>query len=53
LSGDGAAVRSNWIMILNGPGGPALSSGGEYQDQMVRHDGTWKFAYRKIDRFLK
>ena len=53
LNGDTAEVRSNWIMILNGANGPALSSGGEYADKMVRHGGNWMFAYRKIDRFLK
>ena len=53
LSGDTAEVRSNWIMILNSANGPALSSGGEYADRMVRRNGKWMFAYRKIDRFLK
>ena len=53
LSGDIAEVRSNWVMIQNSENGPAINSGGEYADKMVRRGGVWKFAYRKIDRFLK
>ena len=53
LNGDAAEVRSNWIMIANSANGPALSSGGEYADKMVRRGGKWMFAYRRIDRFLK
>ncbi len=53
LNGDAATVRSNWLMIQNSGEGPVINSGGEYQDQMVRRAGAWKFYYRKIDRFLK
>ena len=53
LSGDTAKVRSNWVMIQNSENGPAINPGGEYADKMVRRGGVWKFAYRKIDRFLK
>ena len=47
-----AEVRSNWIVVQNSPDGPKIGSGGGYADQMVKQDGTWRFRYRKIDRFI-
>ncbi len=52
LSGDAATVESNWTVIQNSQGGPKLSSGGAYHDQVVKQNGTWLFRYRKIDRFI-
>ena len=45
-------VRSNWMVLQNGPQGPRVGSGGAYIDEMVRADGRWLFRYRKIDRFI-
>ena len=57
LNGNEAEVRSNWIVVQNSPpdspGGPKIGSGGGYADRMVKQDGTWRFRYRKIDRFIK
>ena len=47
-----ARVRSNWMVMQNGPQGPHIGSGGAYLDEMVRTAGTWLFRYRKIDRFI-
>jgi len=27
-------------------------AGGAYLDEMVRSEGSWRFSYRKIDRFI-
>src|ERR1700733_12364739 len=52
LNGDAATVVSNWTVIQNSANGPKIGSGGAYQDQVVKQNGTWLFLYRKIDRFL-
>jgi hypothetical protein len=52
MNGDAATVESNWTVIQNAAGGPKIGSGGAYQDQVVKQNGTWLFKYRKIDRFL-
>ena len=52
LDGARAQVRSNWMVLQNGPQGPRVGSGGAYIDEMVRADGRWLFRYRKIDRFI-
>jgi hypothetical protein len=52
LDGARARVRSNWTVVQNGPNGPAVGSGGAYEDEMVRDGGRWLFQYRKIDRFI-
>jgi len=52
LDGDRARVMSNWALAQNSPQGPIVSSGGAYEDDMVRLDGRWLFHYRKIDRFI-
>jgi 3-phenylpropionate/cinnamic acid dioxygenase small subunit len=52
LDGDSARVRSNWMVMQNGPDGPNIGSGGGYADEMVKEGGTWLFRYRKIDRFI-
>jgi hypothetical protein len=52
LNGDAATVESNWTVIQNSAEGPKIGSGGAYQDQVVKQNGTWLFKYRKIDRFL-
>jgi 3-phenylpropionate/cinnamic acid dioxygenase small subunit len=52
LDGAHARVRSNWMVMQNGPQGPKVGSGGAYIDEMVSADGRWLFRYRKIDRFI-
>src|SRR6202049_2099519 len=49
LDGERAEVRSNWTVVQNSPDGPKIGSGGAYADQMVKHQGSWLFRYRKID----
>ena len=53
LDGERADVRSNWTVVQNGAHGPQIGSGGAYADEMVKQDGTWRFRYRKIDRFIR
>ena len=52
LNGDSASVRSNWLLFQNTPAGPAIGSGGAYDDQLVKVDGRWLFRHRRIDRFI-
>ena len=52
LDGEYARVHSNWMVMQNDPQGPRIGSGGAYLDEMVRKDGSWRFRYRKIDRFI-
>lgn len=52
LSGDTATVTSNWTVVENSSGGPRLSSGGAYIDDLVKVNGAWQFKYRKIDRYI-
>ena len=52
LDGDRAQVASNWALAQNSPNGPIIGSGGAYADEMVKHNGTWLFHYRRIDRFI-
>jgi uncharacterized protein (TIGR02246 family) len=52
LAGESATVRSNWMVMQNGPEGPMIGSGGAYYDKMVKEDGRWLFRHRKIDRFI-
>ena len=52
LNGDEAEIRSNWTTVQNSTEGPKIGSGGGYADRMVKQHGTWRFRYRKIDRFI-
>ena len=52
LDGDSARVRSNWVVVQNGPDGPKIGSGGAYRDELVKEHGQWLFRYRKIDRII-
>ena len=52
LSGDTARVTSNWTVVENSAGGPRLSSGGGYTDDLVKVNGAWLFKCRKIDRYI-
>jgi len=52
LDGTRAEVKSNWTVVQNSPEGPKIGSGGAYADEMVKENGTWRFRYRKIDRFI-
>jgi uncharacterized protein (TIGR02246 family) len=53
LDGDSATARSNWTVVQNMPSGPGISSGGAYEDRLVKVDGRWFFRHRKIDRYVK
>jgi 3-phenylpropionate/cinnamic acid dioxygenase small subunit len=52
LDGDRARVRSNWMVMQNGPEGPKIGSGGAYADDITRQNGCWLFHCRKIERFI-
>lgn len=52
LDAETAEVRSNWTVVQNSPDGPKIGSGGAYADQMTKQNGSWRFRYRKIDRFI-
>jgi hypothetical protein len=52
VDGERAEVRSNWMVMQNGPMGPKIGSGGAYLDQLAKGAGSWRFRYRKIDRFI-
>jgi hypothetical protein len=52
VSGDTATVRSNWLLFQNSRAGPVIGSGGAYHDRMVKQDGRWFFAHRRIDRYI-
>ena len=52
LQGDSAGVLSNWTTVQNSDTGPKIGSAGGYIDKMVKQDGKWMFAHRKIDRFI-
>ena len=52
LQDDSARVRSNWTVVQNTSGSPAISSGGAYFDEIVRQGGRWLFQHRRIDRFI-
>jgi len=52
LAGERAQVRSNWMVMQNGPTGPTIGSGGAYFDELLKAAGEWRFRYRRIDRFI-
>jgi uncharacterized protein (TIGR02246 family) len=52
LDGDSATARSNWVVIMNTPNGPAIGSGGAYADRLVKLDGRWFFKHRTIERYI-
>jgi uncharacterized protein (TIGR02246 family) len=53
FNGDTATVRSNWMMFVNSDAGPAIGSGGAYEDRLVKADGRWWFKHRRIDRYIR
>jgi uncharacterized protein (TIGR02246 family) len=52
LDADTASARSNWVVVQNTATGPAIGSGGAYEDRLVKQDGQWFFKHRTIDRFI-
>jgi len=52
LNAGTATVRSYWALVQNSPAGPAIGSGGAYEDRVVKQDGQWFFKHRRIDRFI-
>jgi hypothetical protein len=52
LDGDAATVRSYWALVQNSAAGPAIGSGGAYEDRLIKQDGQWFFRHRRIDRFI-
>ena len=52
LNGDTADVESNWSVVVNSETGPKIGSAGAYYDTVANQAGTWKFQYRRIDRYI-
>jgi len=52
LNEDTATVHSYWTLVQNSPSGPIIGSGGAYDDRLVKRDGQWFFAHRRIDRCI-
>lgn len=49
VNGDRATARSRHLLITRGPDGrPLPTLAGQYDDQLVREDGKWKFL-RRVD----
>jgi uncharacterized protein (TIGR02246 family) len=47
VDGDRATARSTWIYLVRGDDGePTLSKVGHYEDELVREEGSWRFARR-------
>ena len=49
VSGDTA--RSKCFLLMTSTtkeGGTKIAIAGEYEDQLVKHDGKWLFSYRKV-----
>jgi 3-phenylpropionate/cinnamic acid dioxygenase small subunit len=48
LSGDGATVVSNFLVVRDGEAGPAITVAGTYDDTVVRTAEGWKFKSRRL-----
>lgn len=47
IDGNRATARSTWIYLVRGESGaPTLCKVGHYDDELIREDGTWRFARR-------
>ena len=48
---DGDTARSKCFLLMTSTtkeGGTKMAIAGEYEDQLVKHDGKWLFSYRKV-----
>jgi hypothetical protein len=48
---DGDTARSKCFLLMTSAtkeGGTKIAIAGEYEDQLVKHDGKWLFSYRKV-----
>ena len=48
---DGDTARSKCFLMMTSTtkeGGTKVVIAGEYEDQLVKHDGKWLFSYRKV-----
>ncbi len=48
---DGDTARSKCFLLMTSTtkeGGTKIAIAGEYEDQLVKHDGKWLFSYRKV-----
>lgn len=48
LSGDGATVVSNFLVVRDSEAGPVISVAGTYDDVVVRTLEGWKFKSRRL-----
>ena len=53
VTGDTAAAKSNYLVVVEGPGGPEASVCGTYADQLVRWEDGWKFQRRELIHAFK
>ena len=48
---DGDTARSKCFLLMTSAtkeGGTKIAIAGEYEDQLVKHDGKWLFSYHKV-----
>jgi 3-phenylpropionate/cinnamic acid dioxygenase small subunit len=48
LTGDGAAVVSNFLVVRDSETGPVIAVAGTYDDTVVRTNEGWKFKSRRL-----
>jgi len=53
VTGDTAAAKSNYLVVVEGPGGPEPSVCGTYADMLVRREDGWKFQRRELIHAFK
>jgi hypothetical protein len=53
VTGDKATAKSNYLVMVEGPDGPAPSVCGTYADLLVREAGAWRFRRRELIHAFK
>jgi hypothetical protein len=53
VTGDTATARSNYLVMVEGPGGPVPSVCGTYVDRLVRAAEGWRFRRRELIHAFK
>lgn len=53
VNGDAAEAKSNYLVVLEGDGGPVPSVCGTYMDRLVRTAAGWRFLRRELVHSFK
>jgi hypothetical protein len=53
IEGARATVRSNYLVMVEGPNGPVPSVCGTYDDDLVKHPAGWRFQSRRLIHAFK